>query len=234
MAIDRLVSAAVSRHDSAAHRCPECRMHLTLCICALIPRVETRTRLLLILHQLEDRKPTNTGRLAARCLPNSAVSTRGGVPPATLWEGTEPVLLFPHVEARPLESWRDSARPITLVVPDGTWRQANKARRRVAGLDALPCAALPQAVRSSYRLRHDRRLDRVSTIEAIALALRILEGPAAAEPLELIFRIMVDRTLWTNGRIASGEVTGGIPAGVRSHDPLGQRPIKGGAPSSSS
>ena len=196
-------------------------MHLTLCICALIPRVQTRTRLLLILHQLEDRKPTNTGRLAARCLPNSAVSTRGGVPPATLWEGTEPVLLFPHAEARPLESWRDSARPITLVVPDGTWRQANKARRRVEGLADLPCVALPPAVRSSYRLRHDRRPDRVSTIEAVALALRILEGPSAAEPLEHIFRIMVDRTLWTNGRIATGEVTGGIPAGVRSHDPLG-------------
>ena len=209
-------------------------MHLTLCICALIPRVETRTRLLLILHQLEDRKPTNTGRLAARCLAQSAVSTRGGVPPATLWEGTEPVLLFPHAEARPLEAWRDSPRPITLVVPDGTWRQANKARRRVPGLDALPCATLPPVVRSSYRLRHDRRPDRVSTIEAVALALRILEGPAAAEPLELIFRIMVDRTLWTNGRIASGEVTGGIPSGVRSHDPLGVSPSKGGAPSSSS
>jgi DTW domain-containing protein YfiP len=107
-------------------------------------------------------------------------------------------------------------------VPDGTWRQANKARRRVEGLAELPCAALPQAVRSSYRLRHDRRLDRVSTIEAVALALRILEGPAAAEPLERIFRIMVDRTLWTNGRIASGEVTGGIPAGVRPHDPFGR------------
>ena len=139
----------------------------------------------------------------------------------SLWEGTEAVLLFPHAEARPLESWRDSPRPITLVVPDGTWRQANKARRRIPGLDALPCAALPTVVRSSYRLRHDKRLDRVSTIEAVALALRILEGPAAAEPLELIFRIMVDRTLWTNGRIASGEVTGGIPAGVRSHDPFG-------------
>jgi DTW domain-containing protein YfiP len=144
------------------------------------------------------------------------------------------VLLFPHAEARPLESWRDSPRPITLVVPDGTWRQANKARRRVPGLDALPCATLPPVVRSSYRLRHDRRPDRVSTIEAVALALRILEGPAAAEPLELIFRIMVDRTLWTNGRIASGEVTGGIPSGVRSHDPLGTSPSKGGAPSSSS
>jgi DTW domain-containing protein YfiP len=204
-------------------------MHLTLCICALVPRVETRTRLLLILHELEVRKPTNTGRLAARCLPNSAVATRSGVPAPTLWQGTEPVLLFPHADARPLESWRDSPRPITLVVPDGTWRQANKARRRVEGLADLPCAALPPAVRSSYRLRHDRRLDRVSTIEAIALALQILEGPAAAEPLERIFRIMVDRTLWTNGRIASGEVTGGIPAGVRPHDPLGtdQRANKG-------
>jgi DTW domain-containing protein YfiP len=91
----------------------------------------------------------------------------------------------------------------------------------------LPCVALPPIVRSSYRLRHDRRPDRVSTIEAVALALRILEGPAAADPLERIFRIMVDRTLWTNGRLATGEVTGGIPAGVRSHDPFGVGPARG-------
>jgi DTW domain-containing protein YfiP len=196
-------------------------MHRTLCICALVPRVETRTRVLLILHQLEDRKPTNTGRLAARSLVNGAISERGGAAPASLWQGTQPVLLFPHPDARPLEEWRDSPRPLTLVVPDGTWRQANKARRRVEGLAELPCVALPPVVRSSYRLRHDKRPDRVSTIEAVALALRILEGPAAADPLERIFRIMVDRTLWTNGRIATGEVTGGIPAGVRSHDPMG-------------
>ena len=201
-------------------------MHRTLCICALIPRVETRTRVLVILHQLEDRKPTNTGRLAARCLVNAAVSARGGGAPASLWQGTQPVLLFPHPDARPLEDWRDGARPLTLVVPDGTWRQANKARRRVEGLAELPCVALPPVVRSSYRLRHDKRPDRVSTIEAVALALRILEGAAAADPLERIFRIMVDRTLWTNGRIATGEVTGGIPAGVRSHDPLGAAPAR--------
>jgi tRNA-uridine aminocarboxypropyltransferase len=201
-------------------------MHLTLCICALVPRIATRTRLLLVLHQLEDRKPTNTGRLAARCLVNSAIAARGGQAPAPLWAGTQPVLLFPHAEARPLEHWRDAGQPLTLVVPDGTWRQANKARRRVPGLSDLPCVALPPAARSSYRLRHDRRPDRVSTIEAVALALRILEGPEAAEPLERIFRIMVDRTLWTNGRIATGEVTGGIPAGVRSHDPLGMTPAR--------
>jgi DTW domain-containing protein YfiP len=202
-------------------------MHRTLCICALIPRIATRTRLLLVLHQLEDRKPTNTGRLAARCLINSAVTARGATAgagaPAALWQGTQPLLLFPHAEARPLEEWRDAGQPLTLVVPDGTWRQANKARRRVEGLSELPCVSLPPVVRSNYRLRHDRRPDRVSTIEAITLALRILEGPEVADPLERIFHIMVDRTLWTNGRIATGEVTGGIPAGVKPDDPMGLR-----------
>jgi DTW domain-containing protein YfiP len=200
-------------------------MHRTLCICALIPRLETRTRLLLILHQLEDRKPTNTGRLATRCLANSAVSTRGGAPPATHWQGTQPVLLFPHEQAQPLADWCGSRLPVTLVVPDGTWRQAKKARQRVEGLSDLPCAALPVVERARHRLRQDDRPDHISTIEAVALAMRILEGPEVAEPIERICRIMVERTLWTNGRIASSEVTGGIPAGVRPHDPMGCAPM---------
>jgi DTW domain-containing protein YfiP len=206
-------------------------MHRSLCICALIPRIATRTRLLLVLHQLEDRKPTNTGRLAARCLTNSAIADRGrgqgtaagGAEPeiASHWADTQPVLLFPDPEARPIEEWRASARPLTLVVPDGTWRQAKKARRRIDGLADLPCAFLPTGARSNYRLRHDKRPDRVSTMEAVAIAMGILEGTDVQQRLEYIFRVMVDRTLWTNGRIATGEVTGGIPAGVRSHDPFG-------------
>jgi DTW domain-containing protein len=204
-------------------------MHRTLCICALIPRLATRTRLLLILHQLEDRKPTNTGRLATRCLVNSVVSTRGGALPATHWQGTQPVLLFPHGQARPLEDWRGSPVPVTLVVPDGTWRQAKKARRRIAGLDQLPCASLPAAGPSSYRLRRAARPDRLATIEALARAMGILEGPEVQRHLEHIFRVMVDRTLWTNGRISTAAVTGGIPVGVQSHDPMGMAklPIEG-------
>jgi DTW domain-containing protein YfiP len=205
-------------------------MHLTLCICALIRPIATRTQVVLILHQLEQDKPTNTGRLAARCLDNSRVieSGAGGhhapEPDASgAWTapGTQALLLFPHPEARPLEDWRDSPRRITLVVPDGTWRQAKKARRRIAGLAELPCVGLPAAGPSSYRLRHAARPDRLATIEAIARALGILEGPEVQQQLDYIFRVMVDRTLWTNGRIATEAVTGGIPAGIRSHDPLG-------------
>jgi DTW domain-containing protein YfiP len=201
-------------------------MHKTLCICALVPRIVTRTRLVLVLHQLEHHKPTNTGRLAARCLVNSAVVTVPFAPGTRPWqaEGTQPLLLFPGPDARPLGDFRGSPLPLTLVVPDGTWRQANKARRRAPGLSDLPCVTLPPSdAPSGYRLRHDGRPNRLATIEAVAVAMGILEGPEARARLEHIFRIMVERTLWTNGRIATGEVTGGIPAGVRPHDPLGVR-----------
>jgi DTW domain-containing protein YfiP len=205
-------------------------MHRSLCICALVPKIVTRTRVVLILHQLEQRKTTNTGRLAARCLVNSVVTGRGGEPDVgdvgdvrstVPWEaeGSQPVLLFPYPHARPVAAWRDSAQPITLVVPDGTWRQANKARRRIKGLSALPCATLPAGTRSRYRLRDDTRPGGLATIEAVALALGILEGPEVQAALEHIFQIMVDRTLWTNGRIPSAQVTGGIPPGIRPHDP---------------
>src|SRR5829696_8556080 len=58
-------------------RCPGCRLQPRLCICADMPLLPTRTRVVLILHQLELHKTTNTGRLALRCLPNSAVALRG-------------------------------------------------------------------------------------------------------------------------------------------------------------
>ena len=67
----------MSRRNNAARRCSRCRMHLSLCVCTLIPRLVTRTRLLLVIHRAEDRKPTNTGRLAAECLVNSEVVVRG-------------------------------------------------------------------------------------------------------------------------------------------------------------
>jgi DTW domain-containing protein YfiP len=57
-------------------------MHRTLCICALLPTLSTRTRVVLLLHQLELHKPTNTGVIAARCLTNSAIVYRGRPPAA--------------------------------------------------------------------------------------------------------------------------------------------------------
>jgi len=221
----------MSRRAKPHLRCDACRMHRSLCICALLPRIATRTRVLLVLHQLEIPKTTNTGVVAARCLTNSAVVYRGRAPAgveaesldATLARDGTPVLLFPDASATPLPDWPVANRPTVLVVPDGTWAQAARARRREAALARLPCVSLPDTTVAVSRLRAASRPGRLATLEAVAIALGILEGPEVAEALMRVYRIMTERTLWTNGRLATAEVTGGIPPGVRSHDPLGGR-----------
>jgi DTW domain-containing protein YfiP len=205
-------------------------MHRSLCICTLLPRIATRTRVMFVLHQLEAQKPTNTGLVAARCLPNSAVVYRGRAPAGEV-EGlelpppgdAEPVLLFPHPSATPLDAARARARPLLLVVPDGTWSQVARARRRMEALSRMPCVSLPETDGSVGRMRTPPQPGRLATLEAVALALGILEGAAVADALMRVYRIMTERTLWTNGRISAAEVTGGIPAGVQSHDPLNLR-----------
>ena len=89
-------------------------------------------------------------------------------------------------------------RPVTLIVPDGTWRQAQRVRRRVTGLAEVPCAFVTRDAPSEYRLRRTPDARRLSTMEAIAEALGLLEGargPAARELLLNIFQVMVDRSL---------------------------------------
>jgi DTW domain-containing protein YfiP len=64
---------------------------------------------------------------------------------------------------------------------------------------------------------------RLATLEAVARALGILEGSEVESALLRVYRIMTERTLWSNGRVSTADVTGGIPPGVRSHDPLSNR-----------
>jgi DTW domain-containing protein YfiP len=191
----------MSRRDNARYRCARCRMLGELCICALlpVPRIETRTRLLLLIHRSEARKPTNTGRLAADCLANSEIVVRGHqaspTPPFARDAGTRPLFLFPHDGATPLDELAEEDRPTLLIVPDGNWRQASKVRNRVEGLANVPCVTLPAGARSAYQLRTEAHDTGLSTIEAIARAMAILEGERVERALDAVFRAMVESSL---------------------------------------
>jgi DTW domain-containing protein len=126
----------------------------------------------------------------------------------------QPLFLFPQPTAVPLTAFAAPDRPVTLVVPDGTWHQASKMRHRVPGLAEVPCVSLPDGAPSAYRLRTALHSGGLATMEAIGRALGILEGPDVERALGLVFRTMVERTLWSRGRLAAAEVTGGIPSGA--------------------
>jgi DTW domain-containing protein len=167
------------------------------------------------------RKSTNTGRLAALCLVNSEIVVRGDgarpVEPFAFDPETRPLFLFPHPGARPLSREDGADRPVTLIVPDGTWRQASKVHKRVPGLAELPCVSLSNEGPSGYRLRRWPHEEGLSTLEAVARALGVLEGEAVRRELERVLRVAVERTLWARGRLDASEVTGGIPEAARRH-----------------
>jgi hypothetical protein len=115
------------------------------------------------------------------------------------------VLLFPQPDARPLEEWRDAGQPLTLVVPDGTWRQDNKARRRVEGLADLPCATLPpvesflQDVRFAFRqLRQSAGFTALAIITlAFTIGSWVLDFTLAGQPglLDWLSRLSMTQVL---------------------------------------
>jgi DTW domain-containing protein YfiP len=214
----------MSRRNNPTARCERCRVHLSLCFCSELPTLPTETRLVLLIHRIEARKSTNTGRLAASCLPNSEVVVRGHenapTPPFAPEAGRRTLLLFPHEDATPIDRVPREGGPVTLLVPDGTWRQASKVRQRVPGLSSLPCVSLPSGgAPSVYRLRAEAHETGMATLEAIARAFDALGEAHVREPLERVLRLLVERSLWSRGAIDAEDVTDGLPAAAVRHDP---------------
>ncbi len=192
-------------------RCLRCRMRWDVCVCGIMPNLDLATRLVLIIHRRETKKTTNTGMLAVQALTHSRMVVRGDavtreqVSDAIGGPERRTMLLFPADDAVDLtpELLAADPRPISLVVPDGNWRQAAKVGRRVPGLEAAERVKLPLGAPSRYRLRHEHRSDGMATMEAIARAMGIIEGAHVQEPLEHVFLTMVERTLWTRTHSAA-------------------------------
>jgi DTW domain-containing protein YfiP len=217
-------------------RCARCRLRPTLCLCPEFPELSSlRTELRLLIHRYEGNTTTNTGLLACELIPGSQVLWRGWKPegpsefakgreepwlsPAELFsEGRTPLLLFPEPQAQVVDQkWmkeRLEANPsekFTLLVPDGSWRQAKRVGRREPALRDVIRVTLPAGPPSEYQLRREPHPSFVCTFEAIARILGAIEGVAVQQELELLFRKFVGRQLWSRGDLQAAEVPGGIP-----------------------
>jgi DTW domain-containing protein YfiP len=180
-----------------ALRCVRCRYALSVCMCDALVPIPTRTRVLVVAHYIEAHKTTNTARLAVAALASGALRTRGHPErrePLAAPEGKR-LVLYPSEGAREL-SPSDVSDDLVLVVPDGTWTQAGRiARRDPAALGAEHVRLRPRAEGSRYRLRNTHREGAVSTFEAIAAALGVLEGEAIERHLLGLFDELVRRAL---------------------------------------
>lgn len=183
-------------------RCPRCLYRVDRgCLCAMIATVgpvATRTRVVILRHYSERHRASNSGRLAHLALPNSEVIEVGAPERHEVTPVLEAGAWLVYPDGPPRRASPVPA-PTTLVFLDATWQQARRMRRRLGYLRGVPTLALAP-VPMADRLRAAPAAGMVSTIEAIATALRLVEGDGVAEPLERLFAYAVARTRETGKR----------------------------------
>lgn len=174
-------------------------------MCSDVRPMATQTRVLVFVHRREVHKTTGTARLVPLTLSNSELRTVGLPEDRVQYEGLDAdgrlvLLLSPTAHSVELTRELMRERPVTLVVPDGNWRQARRMATNEPQLACLPAVHLPVGAARRFELRKHPEAHRLSTFEAIARALGVLEGPAVQAELERALALKVERTLVTRGQ----------------------------------
>ena len=193
-------------------RCLRCGAAEKRCICNSTSAITTKTKVIVIMHVFELKKPSNSARLLPVCLENAEILVRGEKdrPMRTeVLEDSERELwvLFPSEDSVPLtpELVAETHKPITLVVPDGTWPQARRIPNRVQALKNAKRVRLAEAAPATMRLRHHPDPLRMSTAEAAARALAIIEGPEAGKHVQDTFHKFATKLLEARGVLPRSE-----------------------------
>lgn len=192
-----------TRKRKTKNPCPTCSMHLQRCICALIPKLNLRSKLSLIIHAKELKRTTNTGRLATHALVNSEMLIRGQINQPTdvsrlLTPDYDSYVLYPTEDAVDLETVRPS-KPIQLIVADGNWRQAGKVNARCLELRHLPRVKIGRKNLATHHLRKEHFSEGFSTLEAIAIAFGIIEGEDVGKSLMALYQAKLRASLEGRG-----------------------------------
>ncbi|MBI5507534.1 MAG: DTW domain-containing protein [Deltaproteobacteria bacterium] len=162
--------------------CRRCLRPESLCLCAAIVPIFNRTTIVLLQHPGERRHPFNTAIIAKLALQNVHFDVHWNTKKpldlsALLPPGT--ALLYPGPTATNLDGLRQPERPTGLVVLDGTWWGAKKLLKVNPVLASLPKVSFPTDSTMGHKLRREPAAGYMSTVEAIHLALTLIEPETA-------------------------------------------------------
>ena len=183
-------------------RCPQCRISKIFCYCSSVRPFYNKNFVTLLIHHREKHLTTNTAVLANRVLKNSEIFYRG-VKDAPIEQlsfekaGHRSIVLFPDEQSHALDQTflEEFPGPYNLIVPDGSWSQARKFKKRIKYLQEIPSVHLPFTYESEYYLRRQTKKENLCTYEAIMRSLGIIEGSEVENEMLLTFRAMVSNIL---------------------------------------
>jgi DTW domain-containing protein YfiP len=170
------------------------------CICAGFQTVDCPVQVNVLVHHREYWRPSSTGRLIERVVPQSRCAVyRYDIPvtPEAIGIDSKRPLWILHPLGEPLSA---SAAPdgLQVLLLDGAWREATRMMRAVEGWGRR--VSLPMTGPSRYWLRSQHGAGNYSTIEALLFLLRALGHNAAEAALRLQFELHVYAGLRARGQ----------------------------------
>lgn len=158
--------------------------------------LQTRTRIVLLQHVLEQSERSNTGRHAAAALSSVDLRVFGAKDAPMKADDLQGAWLLWPGEPEPEAS---VPRPSTIVVLDASWSQARKMMQRVPELRSLRrwSLAAPEG-RRSLRASPPGGM---SSLEAIAEAVAVLEGEELAQQIRAVHEALVQKQLGERGYV---------------------------------
>lgn len=177
-------------------------VHADNCFCKKIQVLDLQTKVSLLVFRKERFLPSNTAHLTLKSLKNSQQFERGYQNTHLTSEFIDkeyyhPLYLYPSEDAIELtpDLLESLNKPINLIVPDGTWRQAKKVYRREPLLSEVTQVKITPNKKSIYPLRRQKFEYGLCTHEAISYSLGILEDTNAQEHMLNNLKIMIDAHL---------------------------------------
>ncbi len=170
---------------------------------------------ILLMHRDEILKPTNTGRLIANAFPHDCKAfewSRLSPPPELLTiladSSRQCAVVYPAGENREIlniasDDARSTAAPssqpyldevnkkrlLTVILLDGTWRQAARMMNHSHWLKSVPVLPLLDVEQAEYKMRKASDGERLATAEACAALLQQLGRDKAAHHLKQLFQV---------------------------------------------
>lgn len=183
-------------------KCARCWKAPEACLCAELPSISAKTRLLILQHPQESRNPLGTARLASlavkgavhrvglswRSLGHALGSEADASDWGVLYLGTRENGKSAQ-PSKPLTVLGRAGRPIPaklkgLVILDGNWKQSKTLWWRNPWLNRLKRVVLnPDTPSAFQRLSRQPRKQCLCTLESVRYALAALEGPSAKPEL---------------------------------------------------
>ncbi|ETJ48357.1 tRNA-uridine aminocarboxypropyltransferase [Pseudoalteromonas agarivorans] len=180
--------------------CERCLFTPSTCICGAIKRLTNNVSVVILQHPSEEKIAKNTAKLLNLSLTDCKIIKGENKTDFAMLNSLpvkSTVLLYPNEDA----TYLDDAKPkpalsnIThLVVIDGTWKKAYKILQLTPLLTKFKTVSFKQLPQSRYAIRKAPRADSLSTLEAVAHSLLLIEQLNPAPLYNLLDELIKKQT----------------------------------------